>query len=533
MRSVSLPQAELPGIRPLFADLLSSFSRVGQFYRHPPSMAAAQAAASATRLEPGHRKALVDALASQNRDGGGEAQSSLDRLAQPGTVVVATGQQVGLLGGPAFTLYKALTAVRCAEELTRRGTPATPVFWLATEDHDLAEVNHAWVHSLADGPQRIEARSAGALGSAVGSVKITDPRTSEFEACCEGLPYAAEAVALARSAYGDGAGFGRGFQRLYGKLLESTGILFLSPMEPGVRQLAVPVLRNAIKRAPELADALIRRGGGLKSAGYHEQVYVQESTSLLMLFEGVERIALKRKNSSFLSESRAYSADDLVGRLEGSPLEVSPSALLRPVMQDFLLPTAALIAGPSEAAYLAQSAVLYDRLLERMPVVLPRASFTVLDAATRKLLEKYGLTAAQCLAPRQEFESLIANSLVPPPLHDKLAASRAAIGGRLQEMESALHEFDPTLAASFGRSRKKIEYQLERANGKVAREALRRASTARRHAAKLADWIYPNENLQERVHCVLSLVAKFGPTFVDEIRAEVEPGTADHKVLFL
>ncbi|MCY4535765.1 MAG: bacillithiol biosynthesis BshC, partial [Bryobacterales bacterium] len=142
MGSVSLPQAELPGIRPLFADLLYSFSRVGQFYRHPPSLAAAQAAASAVRLDPRHRQALVDALAAQNRDGDRATQSSLDRLAQPGAVVVATGQQVGLLGGPAFTLYKALTAVRCADELTRRGTPATPVFWLATEDHDLAEVNH-------------------------------------------------------------------------------------------------------------------------------------------------------------------------------------------------------------------------------------------------------------------------------------------------------------------------------------------------------------------------------------------------------
>ena len=533
MRSVSLPQAELPGIRPLFADWLSSFSRVGQFYRHPPSLAAAQSAASAARLEPGHRTALVDALASQNRDGDPETQSSLDRLAQPGTVVVATGQQVGLLGGPMFTLYKALTAVRCAEELTRRGTPATPVFWLATEDHDLAEVNHAWVHSPADGPQRIEARCAGAPGAAVAAVQIADPRLNEFEACCEGLPYAAEAVALARSAYADGAGFGRGFQRLYGKLLERTGILFLSPMEAGIRELAVPVLRNAIQRAPELADALMRRGGGLKSAGYHEQVYVQESTSLLMLFEGAERTALKRQNSSFLSGSRAYSADDLVNRLEGSPLKVSPNALLRPVMQDFLLPTAALIAGPSEAAYLAQSAVLYDRLLGRMPAVLPRASFTVLDAPTRKLLEKYGLTVPQCLVSRREFESLIANSLVPPPLHDKLAASRAAIGRRLQEMESALHEFDPTLAESFGRSRKKIEYQLERTSGKVAREAFHRASTARRHAARLADWIYPNQSLQERVHCVLSLLARFGPRLVDEIRAGIEPEIADHRVLVL
>ena len=532
MCSVSLRQAELPGIRPLFADLLYSYPRVGQFYHHPPSLEAAQSAASAIELGARHRQGLVDELARQNRDGDASTQSSLDRLARPGTVVVATGQQVGLLGGPVFTLYKALTAVRCAEELTRRGTPATPVFWLATEDHDLAEVNHAWAYSPTNGPQRIEARTTGAHSAAVGTFDIVDAGLAEFEACCEGLPYAAEAVAFARSAYADGTGFGEGFRTLYSKLLEGTGILFLCPLAAGIRQLAVPVLRNAIERAPELADALIRRGGGLKSAGYHEQVYFQESTSLLMLFESAERIALKRKNSSFLSHSRVYSSDDLVARLENSPLDVSPSALLRPVMQDFLLPTAALIAGPSEAAYLAQSSVLYDKLLNRMPAVLPRATFSVVDSTVRKLLEKYSLTATECLVPRREFDSAISNSLVPSSLREKLGANRAEIEGGLQEIESALLEFDPTLAASFGRSRKKIDYQLEKSNGKVAREALRRATTAQRHAATLADWIYPNENLQERVYCVLSLVAKFGPQFVDEVRAQVELDKADHKVLF-
>ncbi|MCY4189103.1 MAG: bacillithiol biosynthesis BshC, partial [Bryobacterales bacterium] len=259
----------------------------------------------------------------------------------------------------------------------------------------------------------------------------------------------------------------------------------------------------------------------------------QESTSLLMLFERARRIALKRKNGSFLSGSRAYSSEDLVSRLEHSPLDISPSALLRPVMQDFLLPTAALIAGPSEAAYLAQSSVLYEKLLERMPAVLPRATFTVLDGASAKLLRKYGLTAPQCLVPRREFEGLIANSLVPPSLGRKLAAGRAEIEGRLLAIESDLRAFDPTLAASFGLSRRKIEYQLDKSEGKVARESLRRGPRAQRHAAKLADWVYPRENMQERVYCALSLVAMFGTRFVDDIRAAVEPGSADHKLLCL
>ncbi len=533
MVNAALRQSELPGIRPLFADLLYRFSRVGEFYCHPPSLEAARAAAGAVRLEASRRQRLADALAEQNREGGSAAQSSLDRLARPGTVVVATGQQVGLLGGPAFTLYKALTAVRCAEELTARGTPAVPVFWLATEDHDLAEVNHAWAYSPTAGPQRIDAQSAGVAGAAVGTVKISDARLGELEACCEGLPHAREALALARSSYGAGTGFGEGFRALYGHLLEGTGILFLCPLAAAIRQLAVPVLRSAIRRAPELADALVRRGGQLRSGGYHEQVHFQESTSLLMLFERARRIALKRKNGSFLSGSRAYSSEDLVSRLEHSPLDISPSALLRPVMQDFLLPTAALIAGPSEAAYLAQSSVLYEKLLERMPAVLPRATFTVLDGASAKLLRKYGLTAPQCLVPRREFEGLIANSLVPPSLGRKLAAGRAEIEGRLLAIESDLRAFDPTLAASFGLSRRKIEYQLDKSEGKVARESLRRGPRAQRHAAKLADWVYPRENMQERVYCALSLVATFGTRFVDDIRAAVEPGSADHKLLCL
>ena len=145
MGAASLPLSKLPGTRRLYADLLYDFPGVGKFFPHRPSVEAAKEAATDVGLDGRHRQRLVDELRRQNHDGGAATVANLDRLASPGTVVVATGQQVGLLGGPVFTLYKVLTAVRCAEELTKRGTPAVPVFWLATEDHDLDEVNHNWV----------------------------------------------------------------------------------------------------------------------------------------------------------------------------------------------------------------------------------------------------------------------------------------------------------------------------------------------------------------------------------------------------
>ncbi len=531
MSIVSLPQAELPGIRPLYADLLDNFPKVGGFYPHPPSLDAARSAASEVRVDAGHRRRLVAELSRQNEGGSVATFDNLDRLADAGTVVVATGQQVGLLGGPVFTLYKAMTAVRCAEEMTRQGVPAVPVFWMATEDHDLTEVNHAWIFSSSGGPHRIEAATQGPAQAAVGEVEVADARVDELESLCEGLPCAAEAVKLARSAYDASPGFGEGFRLLYQRLLAETGIVFLSPMRQGIRELAAPLMRRAIERAPDLTDLLLRRGAGLRAAGYHQQVRFQASTSLVMLFENAARMALKRKNGSYWVESRAYTPQELLFRLDRSPLDVSPSALLRPVMQDFLLPTTALVVGPSEAAYLAQSSVLYENLLGRMPAVLPRASFTMLDRGCAKLLRKYGMTSADCMLPRRELEARVASAVVPAALRERLESHGASIRESLLGIESTLGGFDPTLQASFKVSRRKIEYQLAKIRSKVSRESLGRADTAQRHAARLAGFLYPNGHLQERVYSVLPFVAKFGLSFVDRVRAATEPGAADHKVI--
>lgn len=533
MGVASLRQTELPGTRPIYTDLLYNFRGVGGFYAHPPTLEAAQSAAGEVRLARAHRRALVEELHRQNRDGGSQTQAHLARLADPRTVVVATGQQVGLLGGPVFTLYKALTAVRCAAELTRRGTSAVPVFWLATEDHDLAEVNQAWAFGEGGSPRRLEVPTQGPSGAAVGEIRVPDFRLDEFERLCSGLPFAQEAVALARESCTGAAGFGDSFRALYRKLLEPYGIVFLCPLQPRIRALAAPLLRRAIEQAPQLTDALLQRGSAMQAAGYHQQVHVQASTALVLLFEQSVRLGLKRKNGRYWTCGRSYTSQDLLARVGSTPQDVSPSALLRPVMQDYLLPTAALIAGPSEAAYLGQASVLYDALLGRMPAVLPRASFTVLDDASRKLLRRYGLTPLACMVQRSDLESRVAATLVPPPLQASLGTSREAIEEALRGIASALEGFDPTLAASFDVAGRKITYQLDKIQSKVAREALRRTESAQRHARHLADFVFPNHHPQERVFGTLPMLAKLGPSLVDRVARAIRPGCGDHAILEL
>ncbi len=528
---VCIRQTELPGTRPLFASLLYRFQDVESFYRYPPVLDSAEAAAREIRLDPQHRADLTAELRRQNEGCGPETSANLDQLEKPDTVVVATGQQVGLFGGPVFAVYKALTAVKFAAEMTRRGTPAVPVFWLATEDHDLAEVDHAWVFSPAGGPAKLRAATEGAGGAAVGAHKIVDAALAKLEDLVRDFPFADEAMALARDAYADAPYFAEAFLALFRKLLCKFGLIFLCPMQREIRRLAAPVIEQAVERAPELTAKLLTRGRELEQAGFHRQVHVDAETSLFFLFEKDVRVVLKKHGDGYRAGSKYYSTDDLLARIRENPPDFSPNALLRPVMQDFLLPTAALIGGPAELAYLGQSAVLYESLLGRMPAVLPRATFTVLDGRTAKLLDRYRLTPAECFIPAAELEERIAASLVPAELHGAFARSAQEIETAMLRMERRLSHFDPSLHASFSLSAGKIRYQLEKIQNKTARESLRRNETAQRHAAHLSGFLYPNRNLQERIYGVLPFLSKFGKDFVDRIAGAITPDCVDHQVL--
>ncbi len=532
-KGVCLRQTELPGVRPIFADLLYQFPKVAEFYRYAPSLDSAQAAAGEVRIDPQHRADLVEELRRQNVGCGKETRANIDLLAEPSTVVVATGQQVGLFGGPVFSIYKALTAVKFAEELTRRGTPAVPVFWLATEDHDLDEVDHGWAFSGEGCPERLQATTEGTRGAAVGAFRIADADLDKLEKLVSGLPFADEAMAMARETYSDGPYFADAFIAMFRKLLCRFGLIFLCPMQSEIRRLASPVIEQAIERSPELMDALVERGHSLEAAGYHQQVHVDAETSLFFLFENDVRVALKRQGETYRAGSKGYSAADLLARLRENPLEFSPNALLRPVMQDYLLPTAALIGGPAELAYLGQSAVLYEALLDRMPVVMPRATFSILDDSAAKLLERYYLTPSDCFVPAAELEERIAAALVPAEIHSTFKKSTDEIEIAMGRMEQRLASFDPSLQTSFSLSAKKIRFQLEKIEAKTARESLRRNETAQRHAAYLSGFLYPNRSPQERVYGALPFIAKFGKDFVDKIADAITADCVDHQILTL
>jgi bacillithiol synthase len=341
------------------------------------------------------------------------------------------------------------------------------------------------------------------------------------------FPHGAEVAGMVAESYKPGATFGAAFQALLEQLLAKRGLLFIDPLDHGVRRMAAPLLRDALRHGADLNAKLLERNRELEAAGYHAQVHVEAKTSLVFLLEGEKRIALRRQNGDYASKDRHYSTAELMDLAE----QLSPNALLRPVVQDFILPTVAYVGGPAELAYMAQSQTLYENLLHRMPVMLARSGFTLLDSRTAKLMDKYGLTLPNLFHGEDGVRELIAQRLIPPAVAREFEKVETATARSLDELAATLHFFDATLAAATEKSRAKILYQLSKLRAKTARETLNRDRRATEDARYMSGLIFPEKHLQERSYSILPFVARHGLGLMDTLYANIRLDCPDHTVL--
>ena len=524
MEAGCLRYTSLPGTSKLYSDFLYHFDRVRPFYhRHHLDIEARREAAREISYPDEMRRSMVAALRKYNGD-----SPNLHLLAQPGTVAVVTGQQVGLFSGPSYTVHKALTAARMAADLNAQGIPAVPIFWLATEDHDFAEVNHVWSSSPDHQPLRFEVPAVNGKPRPVGGIAPASYPTAELRQSLADFPYGPEVAALVEEAYQPGRSMGEAFAHLLRKLLPHAGLILMDPLQPEIRALAAPFLREAVHDAPELTQALAERNKTLADAGYHAQVHIEDKTSLFFLLENGERQTLRREATHYAAAGgRKFTPSELQDRAA----QLSPNALLRPVMQDYLLPTIAYVGGPAELAYLAQSEVIYRKLLGRFPLVMPRSGFTLLDSRAAKLLQRYSLHLPDFFDGPAPLRERIAAKLVPPQLIERFAQTRAAVTEALAGLDLEFRDFDSSLESAFQKSRSKIFHQLGKIEAKAAREALRRDTRAAAETAYLEGLLYPHKHLQERFYTILPFLAQHGLDLVDRLAHHICLDCPDHIIL--
>jgi bacillithiol biosynthesis cysteine-adding enzyme BshC len=300
-------------------------------------------------------------------------------------------------------------------------------------------------------------------------------------------------------------------------------------MLPAFRELAAPALRSAVAAAPDLSALLLQRNRELADAGYHAQVHIEDQTSLFFLLENGKRLNLRRAGTEYVHNSRRFTAAELMDRAAS----LSPNAILRPVIQDSMLPTVAYIGGPAEIAYFAQSQVLYRNLLGRMPVALPRTGYTLLDNRSAKLMGRYRLELTDFFHGETSLHQRLASRLVPHSLTETVHSTTAAVADAVGRLRAELSAFDPTLAQALDRSARKINYQIEKMERKTAREAMRRDDRAAADAASLCGLIYPERHLQERLYSILPFLAKHGLDLPSHIYDSIELECTDHRVMVI
>jgi bacillithiol synthase len=520
MKPICIRHTQLPGISNLFRDYLYDFSRLKQFYEIDPHQSDAfRQSAAPIDFPLERRQQLVAALAVQN-----PGSPLLDSLAQSDTVAVVTGQQVGLYGGPLYSIYKALTAVRVATDLQQQGIRAVPIFWLATEDHDFAEIQNFDLFDGSFQSKRLSLDWKDEDHVPVGWRSAGSYPNQKLKEAIAGLPLGSEVADAVSAAYRDGQTLGAAFQQLMQWILGRHQMLFLDPLRPEIRRLGAPLLAKAAESSVDLSQSLLDRNQELSAAGYHAQVHWEKTNSLFFHLDGSLRRSLKRDGENYTAEGQRWTGQQLAADAE----KLSPNALLRPVWQDFMLPTVAYVGGPAELAYFAQSQVLYQKLLGRMPVMLSRAFFTILDARSQVILDRHRLTLPEICTFEANLKERFARKLVPAELDQRLHQACQTIRAEVSGMKAALTGFDPTLVAALEKSESKIRHQLDRIRAKSAREALRRDQAAADDADYLYGQLYPHQTLQERVFGALPFIARYGEGFVDTIYDHIGIGCHDH-----
>jgi bacillithiol synthase len=528
--------SEIPQTTKLFAAFTENFEDVKEFYVHAPDEAGVRAAAKEARIDAATRKAMVEILRAQNRELGSSAETTanIERLAN-GAAAIVTGQQVSLFSGPAYSIYKALDAIAWARNLTRSGVDAVPIFWMATEDHDLAEANQVFFGERY-GIARMELPlQEGAEGRSVGRISLGEPINAVVEHAVEILqgPGKREAAEALKAAYKPEETFGSAFGKLLARVLKGRGLIFLDPLDKRLHELAQPVFQKAVEDPATMVEELLARGKQLERSGFHAQVKVTPQSTLLFLDVEGKREAVRRKDGGFIAGKLRLSTNELLRKIDDEPEALTASVLLRPVLQDSILPTAAYIGGPAEVAYMAQAQVVYRRVLGRMPAILPRASFTLIEPQVERALKKYGLDVREVFTGRQQMRRKMEAEYLPRGLAARFARDEKALRKLLAGYGKALSALDKTLGGARETAERKMLYQFQKLRGKAGRAQNERTGVLDRHESEIVSALYPHRGLQERTLCLLPFLARHGLKLLDQLESAMSKSCSCHRLMKL
>ena len=488
----------------------------------------------------GSRKSTAKVLKTYNQqfDAPASVLKSVEKLADKNSLAVVTGQQLTLFGGPVFTIYKTITAINYARQIENKfGIPVVPVFWMADEDHDFDEVSEIHIPGNKEtGSYTLQAE--GQMGNPSGFIRFDDKINnlwSEIKSELLETDFSRELWAIIEEYYKPGSDFGTAFGKLMLRLFSEHGLILAGSNFKPVKKLLYKPIQSAVKNASEHFDTLTKTSNKLEAAGYHSQVYLNES-NLFWLDDDNNRIKIQYQNDFWSAgdEQQSWATDKLIQDIENTPERFSPNVFLRPIMQDHLLPTLSYIAGPGEVAYYAQMKDFYHQFNKKMPIIKPRTSVTIIESGIDRILKKLPFEVEDYSKRIEDLESEYVAAADTPDIEKIFSDWKHKTEKVLEERKVYIGEIDPTLTNSAEKAQAVFSSELDKLKGKVYRSVKEQENVQINRIKKIQNNLFPNGTLQEREVAFIYFMNKYGMDIWDKLLEELESEhTRDHKIICL
>lgn len=488
------------------------------------------------------RSELGRILAAQNQEFGApdETLSNIDLIQNHNALCAITGQQVGLLGGPVISLYKTISVIKLARKLSDLlEHPVVPVFWLATDDHDLAEVDHVLLPTKEGKLEKISYEPIESIeGKPMASVSLDVSIRGFLDSVSDALTdtdFKSQLVDLLKSCYSEESMIFASFARLLLRHLGKHGLIVVNPADARLRLLTKDVFKQEVSDFEATRESIKDTDKSLLDAGYHLQVTRPEQyTNLFMCEDKRSRIGYRDERFYVDGTDREYSREELLASIEKAPDSFSPNALLRMVVQSKLFPSVAFVGGPAEIAYTAQVKGLFSIFDVVPPIVHPRLSATIIESRWASFIEEHGIELSRLpsYSSREAYLTSILDARFPKDIDALLEESQIHSIAEIEKMRDVI-ESDSGLVKTFEQTRKKIDYELNSFRSKVLKAHRKAHDGFSQKFRRLAEHLFPEQSLQERHYNLIYFANKYGPAIVDTICNKLDDETYEHQVIRL
>ncbi|MCX7877939.1 MAG: bacillithiol biosynthesis cysteine-adding enzyme BshC [Ignavibacteria bacterium] len=485
---------------------------------------------------------LIEILKRQNVEFGGDeiTAENIEKLKRENTFAVVAGQQTAIYTGPLYTILKSITAIKLAKELSSKFKDYcfVPVFWMESEDHDFEEASHVYVINKENDLVRIgyeiiqdveHKRNLKPVGSIILGEVINSINQQLKSALLE-TEFRDKIINIISGIYREDTDFKTAFARLMNEILKSGGLIFIDPSDPEIKKLLTPVFEKELRTHPQVCEKVISVSDDIEKV-YDLQVK-PKVINLYYIHNGNRLLIEPREEGKFAlrNSKKRFEAGELEKSLEENPELFSPNVILRPICQDYLLPTVSYVGGPAEISYLAQLKKVYQHYNITMPVIFPRASVTILENKISKFMDRFGLKFED-IFHREFLISKVVEKISEIKIDDEISKYQDEINKIFYDIKNITNEIDKTLVKSAENLKEKFIASLDYFRQKLINAQARKSEITTLQIDKVCNNIFPNDNLQERVLNIFYFINKYDTTFVNRLFDEIQIHNFNHQVI--